>query len=216
MKKIKLTKEEKKELKRKTKENSKSLLEDFKKFITRGNVIDLAVGMIIGSSFTAIVSALVQGIIMPAINLINPKGVGDIYLGIGKLVTVTAEEQSVVAANGQTYLAGESYYKQYLNFSTFLNAIINFLLVAICLFLFARMVKAIASKISRERQRIYEKTHEKEIEAQKLAEKEAADKKLEEERLAKEKLVEKETQEENYKKANVELLTEIRDLLKTK
>ena len=48
----------------------KKFFAEFKKFITRGNVIDLAVGMIIGAAFTAIVNALVNGIFKPLINAI--------------------------------------------------------------------------------------------------------------------------------------------------
>ena len=50
--------------------NMKKLFKEFKDFITRGNVLDLAVGMIIGAAFTAIVTALVNGIFKPLINAI--------------------------------------------------------------------------------------------------------------------------------------------------
>ena len=51
----------------------KGLLQEFKKFIARGNVVDLAVGIIIGSAFTAIVNALVNDIIMPVVGLLIGK-----------------------------------------------------------------------------------------------------------------------------------------------
>lgn len=56
----KLTKEEKRELKRQRKEAGAGLVQDFKKFITRGNVLDMAVGVIIGGAFNAIVTAFVN------------------------------------------------------------------------------------------------------------------------------------------------------------
>ena len=54
----------------KQKEKAKGLLHEFKVFISRGNVIDLAVGVIIGSAFTAIVNSLVNDIVMPVIGVI--------------------------------------------------------------------------------------------------------------------------------------------------
>ena len=54
-----------------TKEKSKGFMKEFKEFISRGNVIDMAVGIIIGSAFTAIVKSLVDDLIMPVIGLIT-------------------------------------------------------------------------------------------------------------------------------------------------
>ena len=55
---------------KKPKQEGKGIFAEFKKFITRGNIIDLAVGVIIGGAFSAIVTALTGKIIMPVINLI--------------------------------------------------------------------------------------------------------------------------------------------------
>mgnify|MGYP003532320926 FL=1 len=62
----------KKELQKELKKGS-GFMNEFKKFISRGNVIDLAVGVIVGSSFTAIVNSLVNNIITPLITLITGK-----------------------------------------------------------------------------------------------------------------------------------------------
>lgn len=88
----------------------KKLLQEFKAFINKGNVMDLAVGMIIGSAFTAIVTSLVNDIFMPLISLVtggisftnwNITLVGDIKLAIG----------------------------------SFLAAVLNFIIVAFCIFM---------------------------------------------------------------------------------
>lgn len=88
-----------------------SLLEEFKKFAFRGNVIDLAVGVIIGTAFGKIVDSLVKNIVMPVIGLVTPGPQG--YLGWKWVV------------RGQT-----------IPYGLFLGELVNFLIVAAALFLF--------------------------------------------------------------------------------
>ena len=96
------------------KEKSK-FLEEFKKFIARGNVIDMAVGVVVGSAFTAIVNQLVQGIINPCIG----KLFGDVNLADYKVVLTAATEETPEVA---------------ILYGSFIQAIINFLLTAFVLF----------------------------------------------------------------------------------
>ena len=84
--KLKMTKEEKKALKAERKAKGKGLVAEFKKFITRGNVVDMAVGVIIASAFTKIVNGFTQGIVMPFVNWIVSLCVGDMELS--EIVTV--------------------------------------------------------------------------------------------------------------------------------
>ena len=90
------------------------MLKEFKKFISRGNVLDMAVGIIMGSAFTAIVTSLVNDILTPLIGLI----IGGLDFG-GLSITI-----------GSASIA----------YGSFIQAVINFLLVALSLFL---IVKAI-------------------------------------------------------------------------
>ncbi len=91
----------------------KGFMKEFKEFISRGNVMDMAVGIIIGSAFTAIVNALVNNIIMPLISVITG-GISfdqwNITMGAGKNAPV-------------------------LGLGTFIAAVINFLLIALVLFM---------------------------------------------------------------------------------
>lgn len=127
--------------------NKKSLFQEFKEFITRGNVLDLAVGIIIGGAFTAIVTALTQGILQPIINwvlgLILP---GD---GLNAARTVLGgyvmEDGSILysAAEVKTSsLAVDWSATNYIDWGTFISAIINFLLVALVLFLIIKGINA--------------------------------------------------------------------------
>ena len=112
----------------------KNFFAEFKKFITRGNVIDLAVGVIIGGAFTAIVSALTTHILTPLINWV-------IYLifgGAGNkpvytvLVASYTEDGAIDVANSIL-----------INWGAFIGAIINFILIALVLFLIIRFINRV-------------------------------------------------------------------------
>ncbi len=113
------------------------ILKEFKAFITRGNVIDLAVGMIIGAAFTAIVTALVNNIFKPLINAIP---MGD---GISGLITMLVPKD----ANGTEVAFGASTIDLtksiYIDWGAFIMAIINFLLTAIILFAIIKVINTL-------------------------------------------------------------------------
>jgi large conductance mechanosensitive channel len=110
------------------------MLEDFKKFVMRGNVVDLAVGVIIGAAFGAIVNSLVGDVLMPVIGAITGGlDFSNYFLPLSKNVTaatlVEAKKQGAVLAWG-----------------SFLTLAINFLIVAGVLFVIIRMVNKLARK----------------------------------------------------------------------
>lgn len=105
----------------------KKLFKDFKTFISKGNVLDLAVGVIIGSAFTAIVNSLVSDIITPVISLIT----GGIDLSELKWV-IRPEE---LDAEGVAIVSELS-----LNYGSFIQAIINFILIAITVFIIVKVI----------------------------------------------------------------------------
>jgi len=109
-------------------ENSTKFLGEFKEFISRGNVVDLAIGVIMGAAFGKIVSALVSDIIMPPIGLIL-KGIDfkDLYLPLnGKHYATFADAQK----DGAAILA----------YGSFINTVIEFVIISACVF---ALVKAI-------------------------------------------------------------------------
>lgn len=119
----KIQKELKKELKK-----GEGFMKEFKDFISRGNVIDLAVGVIIGSSFTAIVNSLVNNIITPLITLITGK---------------VSVKELFIALDGNNYDSLEAATEAgaaTLGYGLFLQAIIDFIIIAFVIFL---MVKGI-------------------------------------------------------------------------
>jgi len=110
------------------------VLQEFKEFIARGNVVDLAVGIIIGAAFTAIVNSLVNDIIMPPIGLIlGGIDFSNIFVTLGKGTYPTlAEAQKAGAAT--------------LNIGLFINAIIKFLIVAWAVFILVKQVNRFNKK----------------------------------------------------------------------
>ena len=99
------------------------MLKEFKEFAMKGNVLDLAVGFIIGAAFGKIVTSLVSDIIMPPIGLILGKvDFSSLFLNLsGKSYASLAEAKAAGAAT--------------LNYGVFLNNIVDFLIVAFAVFL---------------------------------------------------------------------------------
>ncbi len=111
--------------------------EDFKKFITRGNVVDMAVGVIIGGAFGKIVTSLVSDIIMPPIGLL-----------LGK-VDFSSLFVSLNGAQYESLAVAQKAGAPTLNYGLFINNVINFLIVAFVIFMiikqFARFQKPAAA-----------------------------------------------------------------------
>ena len=104
------------------------MLKEFKSFVMRGNVLDLAVGVIIGAAFGKIVSSLVDDVLMPP---------------IGKLIGKVDFSQRFINLSDQSYetLAdAKAHSAATLNYGLFLNTVINFLIVAFCVFIVIQLV----------------------------------------------------------------------------
>ncbi len=133
-----------KERKEKMKKNRTSFFADFKKFITRGNVLDMAVGVIVGGAFTAIINALSNNILKPIINwllatLIGADSLKEVFTFLKTAYVL--DESGVVTA--EIDLANSIY----IDWGAFINAIINFLLIAFTLFTIVRIINKIRAKM---------------------------------------------------------------------
>ena len=107
---------------------------DFKSFIARGNVLDLAVGIIIGAAFTSIVKSLVDDILMPVIGLFTKNvNFSELYVNLsgGEYATLEAAK----AAGAVT-----------VNYGLFINAVINFIIVAAVVFMMVRTFNRLKEK----------------------------------------------------------------------
>jgi large conductance mechanosensitive channel len=115
-------------------EKKKGFLAEFKEFISRGNVIDMAVGVIIGGAFGTIAKSLVDDIFMPIITLAT-KGIHfeDWFIALdGGSYKTLAEAQAAGAST--------------LNYGTFLNNVLYFLLVALMIFIMIRAINKLHRK----------------------------------------------------------------------
>ncbi|MEI9990638.1 MAG: large conductance mechanosensitive channel protein MscL [Rhizomicrobium sp.] len=105
------------------------MFKEFRTFVMRGNVIDLAVGVIIGASFTGIVNSLVKDILMPPIGLV----LGGI--DFSNFFVVLKGNHAVASIKAATDAGDVT-----LNYGLFVNTILNFLIVAFVLFLLLRQI----------------------------------------------------------------------------
>jgi len=106
------------------------MLQEFKEFAMRGNVVDLAIGVIIGVAFGKIVDALVNDIIMPIIGIVGKADFSNYFIPLSSAVTATnladARKQGGVFAYGD-----------------FITVVINFLIVAVALFLVVKGINTL-------------------------------------------------------------------------
>lgn len=113
--------------KEKKKDKSKGFIAEFKKFIMRGNVMDMAVGVIVGGAFTAIVTSLNQDILTPVLGIFGGTDFSRLILKLGK-----GEDAPI------------------LQYGNFITAVINFLITALVIFLLLKGINALSRKLSHE------------------------------------------------------------------
>jgi large conductance mechanosensitive channel len=108
------------------------MLKEFKEFAARGNVVDMAVGIILGASFGAIVSSLVSDILMPPVGLILGNVDFSSFFVVLKEGKIPGPYVSPAAAKAAGAIT--------LNFGLFVNAVVSFLIVAFAVFLLVRNI----------------------------------------------------------------------------
>ena len=114
------------------------LVQEFKEFAMRGNVVDMAVGIVMGSAFGKIVSALVSKVVMPPIGwMLAGKNVGDMAYKLPNADKVIVDGKEVVAEIG---------------YGAFLQTIIDFLLIAIAIFLVIKLINAAKKRFEAEKE----------------------------------------------------------------
>ena len=110
-----------------------SMIQEFKTFAMRGNVVDLAVGVVIGAAFGKIVSSLVDGIIMPLIGL----GTG----GVNFTDRVVVLRDAVIGPDGKEAVAAVLF-----KYGAFLQTILDFIIIAFAIFLVIKLMNRMKRK----------------------------------------------------------------------
>ena len=201
----------------------KKFFGEFKKFITRGNVLDMSVGIIVGGAFTAIVNGLSNNVLKPLINWMLSViiGKGGLEGAITMLSPAYFSDQP-----GVVDLANSIY----IDWGAFISAIINFMLIAFALFTIVKIINRLSETTDKmwnnpewcKKRAIAQIRFEQHV-SKKVAREiwlarcaELAAKTAEEKRLAEEKSAKEKAEMEARAMANTRLLEEIRDLLKQK
>ena len=196
----------------------KKFFEEFRKFIMRGNIIDMSVGVIVGGAFTSIVNGLTDNILRPLINwllatLLGTDSLSEVYTYLKK-VEVAELDANGVATGKMIVDLSQSIY---IDWGAFINAIINFLIIAFVLFVILKTINAINESHQR-LQDIQTRIDWKKENNIKLSKKEKAFL-VKQEKKAKEDAIKKAKEEEALKNqpkpvTTEDILIEIRDLLK--
>ena len=121
----------------------KKFFAEFKKFITRGNVVDMAVGVIVGGAFTAIVNGLSNFILKPIINwllalVFGANSLSEVFTFL-KIVNKDVLDESGAVIGQEVDLAQSIY----IDWGSFINAIINFFLIALVLFTIVKLINKV-------------------------------------------------------------------------
>ncbi len=149
----------------------KKFFKEFKDFITKGNILDMAIGIIIGGAFSAVVTALANKILMPIINAVlsyitNGQG---LYTILFHSQLASDAEIAAATETGTALTIGPDnlYYTRlfYIDWSAFFEAIINFIFIALTLFIILKVVQYVAKKQAELKARL-EKSHEGNAEAE--------------------------------------------------
>ena len=202
------------------KKEKKGFFKEFKEFISRGNIVDMAVGVIVGGAFTSIVNGLTNNILKPIINwflamLLGTDSLSEVFTYL-KRVEVPELDANGVATGKMIVDLNQSIY---IDWGSFINAIINFLIIAFVLFVIVKAINSIndSHKKLQDLQLRIDWKNENGIKLNKkekafLAKKAQLEKEEEAKRLA-----EEEALKNQPKPVTTEdLLVEIRDLLKNK
>ena len=210
------------------KKKKSTFFAEFKTFITRGNVMDMAVGVIVGGAFTAIVNALSNNILKPIINwflalILGKNSLSEVFTYLTKVYKEEAILDAAGNATGEVKKVIDLSQSIYIDWGSFINAIINFILIAFVLFCIVKALNELnemhletktevkARKVAIAKYRELGLTGKEAVEKYENDLAKAAEEKAKLEKIAEE---EKAKAAEEKEMANTHLLEEIRDLLK--
>ncbi len=122
-----------------------SFVGEYKKFVNRGNVVDMAVGVIVGGAFTAIVTAMSGSILQPVVNFALSEWFGNAHLeGLYTVLKPAYAEDGALDLTQSIYI----------DWSTFINAVIHFMLIALVLFCIIRAINHIREEYAELTQKV--------------------------------------------------------------
>lgn len=129
-----------------------SWIKEFREFAMKGNMLDLAVGVVIGGAFGKIVASLVSNIIMPPLNLLTAKyGVNfnDMALKVNTLSPKLNPDGTMLMEKGAPVMVEQPY--PVLNYGPFLQSMVDFLLIAFAIFIVVKMINNAKKRFEKEK-----------------------------------------------------------------
>ena len=121
-----------------SKKNGKSLLKEFKEFAVKGNAMALAVGTIIGGAFTTITKSVTNDLIMPVVNIfLGGTDFSEAKIALPRMPWVEAKYETIVNEAGEEVVQE---IRNYLTYGNFISAVINFLILAVVVFLIVKLI----------------------------------------------------------------------------
>jgi large conductance mechanosensitive channel len=134
-------------------ERAMSIVKEFREFAMRGNVIDLAVGVVIGGAFGKIIGSLVSNIIMPPLNLLTARfGVNftDLAWKMPLLAPKLNPDGSMVMEEGKPVMALQNY--PIVNYGPFIQSVVDFLLIALAIFFVVKIINTAKAKFEEKKE----------------------------------------------------------------
>ena len=139
----------------------RKIIDEFKKFIMRGNVIDMAVGVIVGSAFTAIVNGMSNFILKPIINwiltlILGKDSLSEVYTFLVKEFKTVESTNDLGETIMETVIDLEN--SIFIDWGSFINAVINFFIIAIVLFTIVKLINAFRDSRKELNEKVAKKT----------------------------------------------------------
>ena len=127
--------------------NKKTLFDEFKEFINKGNAMALAVGTIIGGAFSNITKSVTNDLIMPVVNIfLGGADFSDAKIALPRMPWVEPTYETIVGANGEEIVQEV---RNYLTYGNFISAVINFLIMALVVFFIVKGMNALMEAAKR-------------------------------------------------------------------
>ncbi len=121
------------------------LIKEFREFAIKGNMVDMAVGIIIGAAFGGVVNSLVKDIAMPLVGTLGSVDFSNAYIGL------TEKSRSAIEANPNMKLADAQAFGPVLAWGNFVTLAINFLILAFVVFMVVKMINTAKKKFEAEK-----------------------------------------------------------------
>ena len=136
-------------IKCKDRKMSMGMLKEFRDFAMRGNVADMAVGVIIGGAFGGIVKSLIDDLIMPVVGILGRADFSSLYIGLNE--ETRSKIAAAVGSGATPSLAEARKFGPVLAYGNFITILVNFLIIAFCVFMIVKAINTARKRFDREK-----------------------------------------------------------------